>query len=231
MQHWSIFSAASTQSSLNATDIINHVSAWIGVAEAVISLVVAVISWIVIKKGLEAIRELKKELRLKGLDAVCGFHAQLASNLKTLKQHCAVYGKESLKSGSSPENDESHKTAFLWFADMNTRTTLLARNDSFEETHFTVVRKCAENTIRLFNSSDGQLPLSPNMLHKFRSLYSELERFVYYDPCSPTNALSAGRIVVEHKKFISIINAIIKEIDKKTPKMLKGFWDEIDSLV
>ena len=172
---------------------------------------------------METIRELRKELRLKGFDSICGFHAKLKSNLKTLIRYCSVYAKETITF------DEIHQTAFLWFAIGNNRNILLKRENPFDGDLFFKFKEHAGKTIDLFNTSDGQLPLSADMLTLFETLYSSLEDIVSYSEINNTNTLGLLDIPEHHNKFILNINEIIDEIDKKTPEMLKNFWVEINS--
>jgi hypothetical protein len=198
----------------------------IGVGTAAMGLVTAVISLILIVKGVQIIKEIQKELHLKGFDAICGFHARLVSSLKTLKRLCSAIPnkKQSLKS------KEEHFSVFLWFCIREQRNNLLSQSDAFKEEYLTRFKAQAEKVFNLFNTSEGQIPLSEKHFSNLTKIYTELEVIVNHQKDDPINNILTPIMIVErHNEFENIIDEIINETEEKTKRLLSDFWKKLES--
>ena len=120
-------------------------------ASSVIGLISSIISFCILFVGAMIINE----LRLRGVDAICGFHARLKANLKKLKKTASL---------SDGVDFSAEKSVFLYFSQQYIREMLEKRNSSyFVGDKDRLFIPLIESTIELFTKSDGQVPLSKKM--------------------------------------------------------------------
>ena len=127
----------------------------------------------------------------------------------------------------------SYKSVFLCPVDEIIKKSFIDSAKKNNETYFNdedwpTFLKSVENVLDVFNTSDGQIPLSPCMQNRLNKLQADLLKIVKNGCITQDNSLPS--IANTHNEFIGNIDKIICEIKKTTPALLKPFWNEIDKL-
>ena len=192
----------------------------IDLAGSAISLIAAMISLIVVTMGLRIISDLK----MKGFDAVCSFHAKLKSNLMILRSKASV-GGVNLCSIS-----EAHISAFIWFCIPTSKKNIsVGKELYFKDTNWNEFVVSANNTLNVFNASDGQIPLSSSMNDRLETLRIMLIGITSHNP-SVSSFNNSKQVYDEHIKFTKYIDELIIEISETTPVLLNDFWSTTKKL-
>jgi len=185
-------------------------------------LIASIISLIAVIRGLIII----KELEMKGFDAICSFYAKLKSNLEQLLSRVSIEKTINYSNG--------YASAFIKYCTPVERNIFIekaiAKNKKcFNEENWNTFKESIKNTINIFNSSDGQIPLSKNMDKNLAVLRSSLLEIDMLNPDTCTfNSLELVRD--KHENFLANIKSIIDEIDLITPKLMSEFWSKIKKL-
>ena len=159
------------------------------------------------------------DLRMKGLDSACGFHARLSAQLKCLQTAVWVPGAE-------------QKSVLCYCADVSARTD--GKGGKIPEYVRFIDRVKRVNS--LFEESAEQIPLSEKMFKSMDELQITLLDMIEADvnnlPLSfdANGAPVSGSVDVDAKtkEFVQNINDILDEIKGKMPKLLKELWEELD---
>ena len=217
---------------------------------AVISFIAAVIGLIIVIKGVALINE----LRLRGLDSVCGFHAMLKANLLLLRSAAGIVEesnnikceeKISIKA-EDVETIEAGGSVFMWFACETPITEIKAKADEykaplFKEEDKKIFMSHAASTIELFKHSNGQIPLGKQLYDDLNELLITLIDISEAEKGNKSIALNplaeAGHkgsldttssVYIKAEQFNLITKRILNEIDLLTIEMLKKLWKRYD---
>jgi len=181
------------------------------------------------------VRAITKDLKLRGVDSICGFYAKLSVKLRRLQRDGHL---------DDAKNISSTNTVFLWMASNDT----VRKNAESEETvksHFTndelsTFIETAKSIVEMFEKDDGQIPLSKNLRDRLIELYATLSDMIDKRehgrpfPRKSMNGISGDLLatsvdIKDKAKEVSIlINDIICEIDIKTKRLLRTFWDSLE---
>ena len=182
-------------------------------------------------------KSIGNELQLRGVDAICGYHAILRANLINLK---AV-----TKTTSREVNAQS--SVFSLFCTKTLKDDLAFRENNYElEKKNSEFMPLVENLVGLFRQSQGQIPLSRRMHKYLDDMYATLIEIIYADRSNRPLKLytyvyirenhlengkysddrldSEDKVIEKSKIFNDLIDNIIREIDEKMPILLKKFW-------
>jgi hypothetical protein len=172
-------------------------------------------------------------MKLKGFDTVAGFNAKIKNNIVMLKKRMSV--------GIIPPAFEDEKTALFSFYSL--QIPVLQHEGLMDQLHkgegevrefsfdidFKELKTYTQKILSIFESSDGQAPISLEMYTNLNKLYEnclEISRFKESDP----RKLTPTDVITNHNKLIVLLDNITKEIDDSTPKILDGFWKEVKIL-
>jgi len=202
-----------------------------------INFVTAVVGLAALVWGIHAIR---KELMLRGADAACGFLAQLKANLANLQ--LAAY--------SPGGSRKVWHSVFISFCDVSVINNLKIpvgdvrfagdkSNDADKNYDWLVFEECAKKTLKMFDSSNGQMPLSKAMFINFIDLQMILQDMLVCKKhklqmqkhklyCSKEYIAgpvdSEDSVKTEMNTFDKLIGEISDDIDIKTQKLMRRMW-------
>jgi len=195
----------------------------VDIVQLIMQALVGVISVVILILGMEIINQ----LRLRGLDAACGFHARLKVNLTTLKRAARKYNS----GGAHPK---AHESAFLWLLKAGQLRSLLTSNPNHfdKQLYDYEFIGCVKSLCNLFIDSSGQIPLSKKMSTDLDKLYLLLSDILFCNgnhqfQFNGTYLTSDIDIEDVHKGFDDLVEDIVKEIDKKTEQLLGKLWDSL----
>jgi len=174
----------------------------------------SIISLIVVFRGLKVINKFE----MKNFDATYNFYAKLESNLKLLLKRISLRKKIDISNAETSAFIHFCMRKFFFINEAIDR-----KKEYFNEERLELLKKCAENTMDVFNTSDGQIPLSVDMIKNIKSLHATLLEIIDID--STVLKISDLEIVVEeHEKFVDNITSIIKEINQTSNNILEFYW-------
>ena len=191
--------------------------------------------------------KLVNDLRLRGVDAICGFHAKLKVNLKILKKKSHI--DCDISKNDCDELIEYKTAAASVFLCLSTDKTNRDLRTEIDKLTKSVVVYYGENdlkkfmfyvlsTINLLKDSTGQIPLSKKMYDDLDTLSMTLldiiENQERYTPLPKDYTMPRGYLLDSHrdvvdkcKDFDTLIDDIIEEIDTKTERLLMPLWKRL----
>ena len=207
-------------------NICSNVASLFPMATESLKLLSGVIGLVVLIIGVRLIND----LYLRGVDAICGFHAMLGAQLKRLERVAWQLGK------TKKENAQPQHSVFMHFCNDKTKEELEKADRPFEDIDAFI--SCVNDVIQIFEKSGGQVPLSPRMYDEMKRLHltlldiaavSNLGISLVLDSMDPSSSVLASPKDVSDKAkaFDKNINSILKEIDVRTEKMLKRLWRKL----
>jgi len=211
-----------------------------------INLVTAILGFAALVFGLPwGVNIIRKELKLRSADAACGFLAQLKASVANL-QRAAYY----------PGVTKCVQTSvFFSFCSENERSELGKSNDGvifrgsrnggeIDNLDWQRFEACAQTVLTLFETSNGQMPLSKKMFLSFGDIQMILRDMLICKKhklqmqrhklhCSqdfvPGPIGSKESVESERADFDMLLGCIIAEIDKKTEKLMEDLWERLNS--
>jgi len=189
--------------------------------------------------------KLINDLRLRGIDAICGFHARLRANLIILKRASYLFDNSQFNVAKNDTNYNFDKiaslSAFMWLSIKKTQENLKTEyTDHFSPSQFEEFIRCAHSITALFEESNGQIPLSKEMHRNMNELYIVLLDIKSHKENSkpfPKNSIEKSYttellnnpkdIIERTMTFDKLIDDIVDDIDKKTERLLKKLWKKL----
>ena len=206
-----------TASCINSTISVTDVIEVVKFKSELISFCAAIVSLIVLIKGLKLIAELRK----KGVEALCGFHSRLKVHLKLLKRASNV---------TSSDDIPSEESVFILFCPDYERLIDGKKMYYNKRTHGKRISELSKQILALFENSDNQIPLSNSMRVDLDLLFEYLYDFAYSMEGYSKKIILKENINEQHRKFELLIDKIINEIDSMIPILLSELWEEIESV-
>ena len=226
---------------------LNNDLTWLRTPTYIMNLITAVIGVAIFMLGAVCI----KEIRLRGLDSVCGFHAQLKANLLILRASAGITGEPKKESHTTKPSEydfakEASQSVFMWFADDGTISQIKLTNilpmTCYDNADIDEFIEQAKSTLNLFKQSSGQIPLSSKMYEYLNELFVTLLSVVNsYEKKKRPMVLypfkegieieyldSASQVCQKAGDFNKLTYNIITETDGLTKSMLSNFWTRFE---
>ena len=228
--HLSYFTLASTYLNVIGDRNLGFEAERLKLTGSIISLFAAIISLFLLVVGFRIANELKK----RGLDVICSFHARLKSCLGLLVNAASINPTNMNEIDntyiSTVTEDNSHISVYLQLCSENVRSNIingLNGEPYYGEERFKWFKEFVARTLDLFSSSNDQLPLSDRMQGLLNKLHSDIVEILSYEHETHSKYGSKKEVYYRHEEFINNINAINQEIHNATHPLMSNFWNNL----